>query len=357
MSTPCNYCNRTFNGERGLNLHLRHCKSAPRETCSHCNKNFINLSDHILKCKDNPDNHNRLCKYCGEHRINLQTHVNSCRHNPDNMSTCRYCNEKYAEFGLTDHLKICKKYSIEGGSNTLNNLFVSIMSNNDSTHRASAGSTEKSPNVQSTIQHVPNDRSTIQPLPSLWRDSNRSSNVQSTIQPLPSLWRASNSPIETSSDVQSPTSNSSIERHVDVQSTVNTNDLQICCMYCNEFFGVYYLDAHERNCELNPNRVVRYIVHDYRNNNIKRENPINEVKNESPIEDQIADLNRVIETLSTRLNYSDSSDLLQEHDLCCSVCYLPTSNKTKCNHSICNTCCKEIHKKQPAKCPICRSLL
>lgn len=61
------------------------------------------------------------------------------------------------------------------------------------------------------------------------------------------------------------------------------------------------------------------------------------------------DLANVLALLAKRLKYDNTDDLLQDHDLLCSVCFEITDNKTKCNHPVCPKCLDRINK----SCPIC----
>ena len=94
---------------------------------------------------------------------------------------------------------------------------------------------------------------------------------------------------------------------------------------------------------INPNNSVPPI----NTNNLAP--PIN-TNNLAPlVEGSTCDLANILAILAKRLKYDNIDDLLQDHDLLCSVCFEITDNKTNCNHPVCRNCLKTIKK----SCPIC----
>lgn len=280
----CTHCARQFNGNKGLNTHLRYCKEVPRTQCSYCNKQVINLNKHILKCKDNPTNHDKICKYCGEQRINLTGHILKCSYNPINK-TCIHCNlECDNKQKLSDHLKRCES------------------------------------NISNRTCHICNTIS----------DTVDENNLHIFMC-------------------------DGISRQQELQTTIN--NITVLCGYCLEEHTNNTIDRHEQQCPFNLSRSCNNIMEIL----LGPRTSISRISNppeEQPIDEKVADLNQVIEQLSKKLNYNESSDLLQEHNLCCSVCYEPTTNKTKCSHNICKGCLSKIRQNElTPKCPICRESL
>lgn len=56
----------------------------------------------------------------------------------------------------------------------------------------------------------------------------------------------------------------------------------------------------------------------------------------------------VCNMLANMNSYEDFDEMLKQHDLLCSICINPTTNKTNCNHPVCKNCIWKT-----AECPLC----
>lgn len=117
---------------------------------------------------------------------------------------------------------------------------------------------------------------------------------------------------------------------------LNPINAEITCEFCHDKFKQKTLINHQRRCLYNPVLINceicngRFEVHEYERHIASCDN-IRGIKSNTEKKqsnDDVAVLTSILMELSLKLKYKDMDDMLQDHDLCCSVCYEPTCNKT-----------------------------
>lgn len=138
------------------------------------------------------------------------------------------------------------------------------------------------------------------------------------------------------------------------------------CEFCNSHFKQKTLINHQKRCIYNPALINceicngRFEVGEYEFHitNCANVRGVRANKEKRELDHEIKLLTRILFELSVKLKYNDTDEMLQDHDLSCSVCYEPTCDKTTaCSHPICIGCLNKIINTNNPKCPICRCQL
>lgn len=166
-----------------------------------------------------------------------------------------------------------------------------------------------------------------------------------------------------------------VQFHTDLHMNIcelNPKNVKINCNFCGIKYKQRTMSVHNRRCSKNPDVINcdicdclllrdEYETHKVlcnHNSTLQIEQTRKPSSNNTNIEDKLLTLTNILSELSTKLNYKDMDDMLNDYDMICPVCYEPTNNKTsKCEHPICVACLNKIYLTCDKKCPICRNIL